>query len=91
MSIGNIIAISAAAINLVGLLVVILKVWISQRVTVELNKHITNHLSTKLDVLTESFENLREVVVALTTWRESLTERVRRIEEHENGGPTIVP
>lgn len=91
MSIGNIIAISAAAINLVGLLVIILKVWISQRVTVELNKHITNHLSTKLDVLTESFENLREVVVALTTWRESLTERVRRIEEHENGGPTIVP
>lgn len=91
MSIGNIIAISAAAINLVGLLVIILKVWISQRVTVELNKHITNHLSTKLDVLTESFENLREVVVALTTWRESITERVRRIEEHENGGPTIVP
>ena len=85
MSVGNIIAIVAAAINLLGLAALVLKVWVSQRITVALNKYITNHLTSKLDELTDSVDKLRETVTGLATWRESMTERIERIERRENG------
>ena len=96
MSVGDWLHLGGLVISGAVLLYSILHVWVSLRTKVaelsatvaDIKADVTNHLATKIDNLVEAVQDLREEVVKLTTWRESMVDRIERIERRENGiGP----